>query len=305
MSASVSAGEDRASRRKPSAGALFSFLVPGLGQLYAGRIRRALIAALLSLAAELLAIPLVMMLHGGIQLLLFALIVIFLHIIIPWDAYRLAREATPQFVLRNYNRWYVYTSLLLISALIVRPAILRFTKAHVARAYHVPSTSMQPGLLAGDFVLSRIRRGPTHRGEIVVYMSADGTYLKRIVGIPGDTLSMNHGALSVNGRAIEEPYTIESDTSIAPAEDFSWQRKHLVSGIDSLSYHPTPNAWGPIVVPSSQYFVLGDHRSQSKDSRYDGFVDERAIIAEPTTVYFSRDPESKTIRWRRIGMAIP
>ena len=304
MSAAAGAGEGRASQRKPWAAALFSFLLPGLGQLYAGRIRRALIAALLMLAAELLAIPVVMMLHGGIQLLLFALIGIFLNIIIPWDAYRLAREATPQFVPRNYNRWYVYTSLWLISALVVRPAIFRFTITHIARAYRLPSTSMQPGLLVGDFVLARIRSGPTQRGEIVAYRFADETLLKRIVGIPGDTLSMTHGTLSVNGRAIEEPYTLESDTSIAEADDFSWQRKYLASGVDSLSYHPTINTWGPIIVPSRRYFVLGDHRSQSEDSRYQGFVAERAIIAEPTTVYFSRDPKSKTIRWRRIGMAI-
>lgn len=304
MSASVETGACRTSPRKAWAAALFSFLVPGLGQLYAGSPGRALVAALAALAAELLAIPLAMMLRGGTQLLLITLIAIFVNIIIPWDAFRRAHEATPRFALRYYNRWYVYTPLLLISALVVRPAIFRFTKAHIARAFGLPSTSMQPGLLVGDFVLSRIRRGPTHRGEIVAYKFADEIFLKRIVGIPGDTLNMNHGVLLVNGRAINEPYTIESDTSIAPAEGFSWQRKYLISGIDSLSYHPTPNTWGPIVVPSRQYFVLGDHRSESEDSRYQEFVDDRAIIAEPTTVYFSRDPESKTIRWRRIGIAV-
>ena len=58
---------------------------------------------------------------------------------------------------------------------------------------------MQPTLLAGDFIISRIRRKPNHRGEIVTYKSANSTYLKRIVGMPGDTLSMAHGVLSVNG----------------------------------------------------------------------------------------------------------
>ena len=153
-------------------------------------------------------------------------------------------------------------------------------------------------------MMARIFRGPAHRGEIVAYKSASSIYLKRILGMPGDTLSMTRGVLSVNGSAIEEPYTFKGDTSTTPGDDFSWQRRYLISGVDSLSYHPTLNTWGPIVVPTTQYFVLGDHRGQSEDSRYNGFVDEHAIIAEPTTVYFSRDPESKTIRWGRIGIVI-
>jgi signal peptidase I len=300
----VGGQEGHTSPRSPWAAALFSFLAPGLGQLYDGLHRRALIAAVLALAAEFLAIPLAMTFRGGIQLFLLALVVVFIAIIIPWDAYRQARQSTSPFVLRKYNRWYVYTSLFLIFALIIRPEIRRFTLANVLRTYRLPSTAMQPGLLMGDYILSRVRRGTVHRGELVVYNSADEIYLKRIIGMPGDTISMKLGALSVNGRAIKEDYAFENDSSRVSAKEFSWQRKYLLSGIDSVSYQSTLNTWGPIVVPSRRYFVLGDNRSHSEDSRYDGFVEDRAILTEPTTVYFSRDPDSKNVRWRRIGLSI-
>jgi signal peptidase I len=292
------------SPRSPWAAALFSLLAPGLGQLYDGLPQRALTALVLALAVELLAIPLALTFSGASQLVLIALLAVFVTIIIPWDAYRQGRQAPSQFELRKYNRWYIYTPLILIFALVVRPEIRRFTMANVARAYRLPSTSMQPGLLVGDWILARIRSGPTYRGELVVYKSAGESHLKRIVGMPGDTISMKHGALSVNGRAITEDYAFGSDSNRVPTAGFSWQRKYLPSGIDSVSYQPTLNTWGPIVVPSRRYFVLGDNRSNSEDSRYDGFVDERAILAQPTTVYFSRDPDSKDVRWRRIGLSI-
>ena len=141
-------------------------------------------------------------------------------------------------------------------------------------------------------------------GQIVAYRTSESIPLKRIVGTPGDTLSMKRGTLYVNGRAVVEPYSLTNDTGTVSADDFAWQRAFLVSQADSSSYHPTLNTWGPLVVPGHQYFVLGDNRSHSEDSRYDGFVDERDIVAEATTVYFSRGYDTKKVRWNRIGLAI-
>jgi signal peptidase I len=306
VSASIDVGAAHApaSPRKPRVAALFSFLVPGLGQLYSGLPQRALIVSLLGISAEFLGIPLAMALTGRALLIAVALLIVFREIVIPWDAYRRARDARPRFLPRNYNRWYVYAPLILVYTLIIRPEIRRFTLAKVVRTYHTPSTAMRPTLLEGDFVFARIRHAPAHRGGLVAYRSAGETYLKRVVGMPGDTISMKRGTLSVNGLAIVEPYASPADSSTVSAEEFHWQRTYLLSGVDSVSYQPTLSTWGPLVVPARQYFVLGDNRSQSDDSRYEGFVDERAIIAEPTTVYFSRDPVSKNIRWRRIGLSI-
>lgn len=290
--------------RSPWAAALFSLVAPGLGQLYAGYARRAVIALLLVLTAELLAVPLAMMFVGSIQLYALALIVIFCNIVIPWDAYRRARAANSQFIPRGYNRWYVYTSLILVCMFLVSPSIRRYTLANFMRAYRLPSASMRPGLLEGDFLLARISHAPFHAGQIVAYRTPQTVILKRIVGTPGDTLSMKRGTLYVNGREVVEPYSFTGDTTTVSTEDFDWQRAFLLSQVDSSSYHPTANTWGPLLVPDRRYFVLGDNRSQSEDSRHDGFIDERAIVAEATTVYFSRDYSAKKVRWNRIGLAI-
>jgi len=245
-----------------------------------------------------------MMLVGSSELFALALIVILCNIVIPWDAYRRACAANSQFLPRGYNQWYVYTLLILVYMFVVSPGLKRYTLANFARAYRLPSASMKPGLLEGDYILARIGHAPFHAGQVVAYRNSKTILLKRIVGTPGDTLSMKRGTLYVNGRAVVEPYSIATVTSTALADDFAWQRAFLLSRADSSSYHPTLDTWGPLLVPSQKYFVLGDNRSESEDSRYDGFIDEHDIVAEATTVYFSRAYDAKKVRWNRIGLAI-
>ena len=87
-----------------------------------------------------------------------------------------------------------------------------------------------------------------------------------------------------------------------------WQRDHLVAGIDPERYRPTRDNWGPLVVPDGHYFVLGDNRDESLDSRYWGFIDGAAIKGKAVVLYFSYDshalgplPFVKQVRWDRIG----
>jgi signal peptidase I len=150
------------------------------------------------------------------------------------------------------------------------------------------------------------------RGDVVVFRyprDPSMDYVKRLVGLPGDTLSMNQGVLYVNGAPQKERYAIHLDEDEDPIyADFEWQREYLIGG-DELArwYRPTRNNWGPLVVPEGNYFMLGDNRDNSSDSRYWGFVPDSLLRGRPMLVYYSYVPDSTDsfswltrIRWHRI-----
>ena len=159
--------------------------------------------------------------------------------------------------------------------------------------------------------LPRLRQ-PRHGDVIVFQWPEDPTkdFVKRLVGAPGDTLEMRDGVLVRNGQRVTEGYVEHTDPDMDPApEDFRWQRDYLLRTASGLAaYHPSRNNWGPIVVPKDEYFVLGDNRDNSLDSRYWEFVPDSLIRGRPMFVYYSYDPDSldrmswlTRIRWTRIG----
>jgi len=167
--------------------------------------------------------------------------------------------------------------------------------------YRMPSTSMEPTILRGDYVLAVPLNAPPTRGEIVIYRTPRGPWVKRIVGTPGDTVSMRHGTLFINGDSVPEPYASHKAERDMSDTSFGWQRHHLVPGHDTTTYRPTLTSWGPLLVPLGDYFLLGDNRGESADSRYTGFVPAASIVERPMFVYFSYDSETRTVRWSRIG----
>jgi signal peptidase I len=205
-------------------------------------------------------------------------------------------------------------------------------RTFLLEAFQIPSGSMENTLLAGDFLFvnkavygapipgtdARLPAfGTPARGDIVVFAYPKDpslNYVKRVIGLPGDTVAMRAGAVSVNGAALVEPYVRRTD----PTHDgfdpqFNWQRDYLAdrSLETRRRYRPTRDTWGPLVVPADRLFVLGDNRDNSHDSRYWGFVDRPAVKGRPLVVYFSYDRETgdplpwlTDIRWRRLGSLI-
>lgn len=216
-------------------------------------------------------------------------------------------------------------------SIIVAAVLFVVIRTFFVAAYKIPSGSMERTLLVGDFLLvDKMVYGAeipfTHRhlpalrhperGDVIVFqypVDPSKDFVKRLVGLPGDTLSMHDGVLVVNGRAQRERYVTHTDPEIDPSgEEFRWQRDYLVRTAEaSMGYHPSRNNWGPLVVPEGSYFVLGDNRDNSLDSRYWGFVPDSLVKGRPLMVYYSYTPDTASdfawltrIRWSRIGQRI-
>lgn len=198
------------------------------------------------------------------------------------------------------------------------------------RTFVIASGSMEGTLLPGDVVLAdharvggRLPRtdlrlpgyGAPRRGEVWVFTSeraAGGKQVKRLIGLPGDTLTMRDGAVWVNGEMLDQPYARSMSGWDSPHASFTWQQAHLQAGTDPTLYTPTGNDWGPLVIPRASYFALGDNRDRSWDSRHYGLVEHDRLEGRVTFVLFSYGtmpaatalPRPRGVRWSRIGRLV-
>jgi signal peptidase I len=202
-------------------------------------------------------------------------------------------------------------------------------RTFVVQTFVIVSESMRETLLVGDMLVAnrmavgaRIPGTETHipgyatlrRGDVVVFEphhEENMMLVKRLMGLPGDTLEMRTGALWVNGEALDEPYARQGTVPDDPSPEFSWQRMYFVGEGDPATYRPTRETWGPIVVPADHYFMLGDNRDDSYDSRYWGPLPTWRVEARVSFLYFSYDRDSpnalpalREIRWSRLGRQI-
>lgn len=181
-------------------------------------------------------------------------------------------------------------------SIIIALAIALVIRAFVVQAFRIPSGSMIPTLLVGDHILVnkvvyRIR--DPKRQEVIVFkfpLDPKKDYIKRVIALPGDKIFIHNKMVYINSSFLREPYIQHSDTRIIPGE-----------------LQPRDN-YGPIMVPSGSYFVMGDNRDSSFDSRYWGFVSRKAIVGKAMVIYFSWNPHGSNpghwVRWRRIGRLI-
>jgi len=188
----------------------------------------------------------------------------------------------------------------LIAALIIR--------AYVIQAFKIPSGSMIPTLLVGDHILvNKFIYGTTipftdkrvlvfkkpERGDIIVFKYPENPkkdFIKRVIATEGDKIESRNKVICVNGDKINEPYIQHTDNAVFP---------HEMGSRDNF---------GPVVVPENKFFVMGDNRDQSHDSRFWGFVDLHDIKGKALIIYFSWDSDTpdlfKKIRLSRIGHLI-
>jgi len=228
-----------------------------------------------------------------------------------------------------------------VKAILWTLAIFLIIRTLFFEAYRIPSGSMIPTLLVGDWLfVNKLAYGPNipftninlpgytepRRNDVVVFKSPtqidqpwdpNPTVVKRVVAVAGDTVHMRGGLFHLNGVPQPQPDAMREN----PRRDgsfsdplFQWQKQYEIFGsrMGDPSREPTLDDWGPLVVPAAHLFMLGDNRYDSKDGRYWGIVPRDNVRGRPSFVYYSyRANESDRvlpfitdIRWGRIGTVI-
>ena len=182
-----------------------------------------------------------------------------------------------------------------------------FFKSAIADLSSISGASMLPTLLDGDKVwvnklaydvkipfteISLAHTADPERGDIVIIESkkAEKRLVKRIVGLPGDTIYMQNNALVINGEAANYEVLSRDDEAVIILEELP-NRAHQAR-LSSQYFSRTSRSYGPTVVPQDQYFVLGDNRDNSADSRVYSFVPREEIIGRSNSVVFSLDSDN-------------
>ena len=203
-------------------------------------------------------------------------------------------------------------------------------RSFIIEAFRIPSGSMENTLLVGDFLfVNKAAYGGEleipftgwrflhikgysnpHRDGVVIFRSVEDStpnldIVKRVMGEPGDTLQMVHDTVIRNGKRLDEPYALHlmgggvQETPGQLADIRARQLPHYI-GPHPERYHPTTHDWGPIVVPAGHYWVMGDNRDDSYDSRVWGFLPRSHVEGRPLFIYFSIDSDPFRIRWNRL-----
>lgn len=285
--------------RRPAGAVLLTLCVTGLGHLYAGRPRAALGFAVAGHLYGVAFIILALSRPSARELLFAVVIGVLLVLTAIVHSSLAAKRATQPYELRWYNRWWIYVLVLLFAWFVWGPGLLALMRHSVLRAYRIPSPAMEPSILVGDRLFADFRpaaRRMPQRNDVVILESVEQagvTVIKRVIGVPGDTLLTRDGQLYRNGQTVAEPW-IQPLTS---ADSFPLEETRLPSG----TRRPTRLNWGPVVVAAGQLFVMGDNRPDSYDSRLWGTLPADHVLGRPLSLYFSFGWGH--IRWDRIGTA--
>jgi signal peptidase I len=273
------------------AGAIvLSLLMPGLSQISSGKIKRGIVLYLVSQALFLLAVYICILPFPSFNIILPLVIIVFVYVFVTRDAIILARNPDSGLKMQPLLSGALLVGILIVNTSLLKPMIKTIINEHLVEAFHIPSASMSPLLLPGDYILASKLPNSTEpkRGDIVVFHSPTDPsrrLIKRVVGLGGELIEVKENKLYTNNSEQEEKYV----GSALP---------------DDPSLTAPPNKFGPASAPAGSVFVLNDNRKFGSDSRSWGFIEENQIIGRAATIYWSWDKETRSVRWDRIGKAI-
>jgi signal peptidase I len=178
-------------------------------------------------------------------------------------------------------------------SIVIAVILAFFIRTFIVQAFKIPTGSMEENLLIGDHLLvNKFVLGPTasplertllpvgtvKRGDIVVFKypeEPERDFIKRVIGLPGETVEMREKKVSINGKPLNEPYTHFLQPVPVPSE------------FREITSFDVRERYGPVTVPEHQYFVMGDNRDNSQDSRYWGFLPREYIKGKALIIYWS------------------
>jgi signal peptidase I len=181
-------------------------------------------------------------------------------------------------------------------SIVIAVILALFIRTFVVQAFKIPTGSMENNLLIGDHLLvnkfvfgpteSRLERtllpiGTVRRDDIIVFKypeEPERDFIKRIIGLPGETVQLREKKVYINGKPLDEPFVhfLEPPTFVPPE-------------LREVTSFDVRERYGPVTVPANQYFVMGDNRDNSEDSRYWGFLPRDYIKGKALVIYWSYD----------------
>jgi signal peptidase I len=161
-----------------------------------------------------------------------------------------------------------------------------------ASPYAMPTASMEPTIRSGDlaFVLKRFAMGSVRRGDLIAFRYPPDpaqTFIKRVIGVPGDRIRIAGKQLYLNGKLVAEPYAQRVTDYTDAYRDFFPASPNMNLVPAAMHMLKEDRRGDSIVVPPGNYFVLGDNRDMSLDSRYWGFVPSANILGRPVFIYYN------------------
>lgn len=295
-------------RRKPIVALLMSAVLPGFGQLYNGEVNRGIWlflgflflnvpwTALLALyVSGVLLAPLLLLTFGSaFAIWVFGMV----------DAWRHAKTRQ-DYVPEGWQCSGAYVLVFVVCNIVALPALTIYIRGHLIEPFRIPSASMAPTVLAGDFLFADKRyncggcKYRIEQGDVAIFVFPDDRTLraiKRVIGLPGDRVNIEGHVVRVNGVPLSMG-SAESGTGEVTeraADGHTW----------TVKWDPARPA-GPavdLIVPPGQVFVLGDNRSHSRDSRQMGPVPEQDVIGRARQIWLSYGAGG--IRWSRLGRSV-
>lgn len=208
------------------------------------------------------------------------------------------------------------------------PALLLvwIIRSFVIQPYRVPTGSLEPTILPDDFIavkqysyglrfpISNVKiygMGAPKHGDIALFrwpVDTSKLFVKRVIGLPGDHITYKNKVLTINGKEMQQKYLGKGVDIEAGGLTSEVDRKqeNLFGIVHDIFVKPNENDFADIdvVVPEGYYFMMGDNRDDSDDSRSWGFVPEKFLIGKAFGIWLSWDSSTYRVRWDRIGKAI-